>query len=211
MGNMSVNKLGGLCLIIGPVLALIFYMLQPGNMIISPADTADAGASMAAFQSNAMITSLCAFLIPVGLIMWLYGIRTLNDAGDRNAWGSLGTQCILIATIGWVVSIGLQHVLAVGPGDAMAAYTISAGLSNISGLIACVGVLLLSLAFSSREGINKILSYIVAITAVISLVLNIIMLTDPSMSETALMVGGVAYIIWTIWFILGGLSLVKQG
>ena len=158
-----------------------------------------------------MITSLCAFLIPVGLIMWLYGIRTLNDAGDRNAWGSLGTQCILIATIGWVVSIGLQHVLAVGPGDAMAAYTISAGLSNIAGLIACVGVLLLSLAFSSREGINKILSYIVAITAVISLVLHIIMLTDPSMSETALMVGGVAYIIWTIWFILGGLSLVKQG
>ena len=47
MGNMSANKLGGLCLIIGPLLSLIFYMLQPGNMIIAFADTADASASLA--------------------------------------------------------------------------------------------------------------------------------------------------------------------
>ena len=211
MGNMSRNKLGGMCLIIGPVLALIFYMLQPGNMIISPADTADAGASMAAMQSNAMITSLSALLIPLGLIMWLFGIRTLNDAGDSNAWGSFGVQFILIATIGWVASIGLQHVVAAGPGDAMAAYTVSAGLSNVAGVISCIGVLMLSLAIASREGINKILSYIVAIAAVISGVLGVVMLLDPAQSEMAQMVGGIVYIIWCIWFILSGINLVKQG
>ena len=30
MGNISVNKLGGISLIVGPVLALIFYLIGPG-------------------------------------------------------------------------------------------------------------------------------------------------------------------------------------
>ena len=31
MGSISVNKLGALSLIIGPVLALVFFSLQPGS------------------------------------------------------------------------------------------------------------------------------------------------------------------------------------
>ena len=61
------------------------------------------------------------------------------------------------------------------------------------------------------EGINKILSYIVAIAAVISGALGVVMLLDPAQSEMAQMIGGIVYIIWCIWFILSGLNLVKQG
>jgi hypothetical protein len=208
---MSVNKLGGLCLIIGPVMALIFYMIQPGNMIVSPADTGDAQASMDALKNNAMLTSLCALLVPLGLILWLYGIRALYGNGEETGWGRLGVQFILIATIGWVASLGLQHVVVVGPGNDMAAYTVSAALNNMSGLVAALGVLILSLALSSREGINKIFPYIVAITAVAAAIMSILMILDPAMSEKAAMVGGIAYMVWTIWFILGGLSLIKQG
>ena len=93
----------------------------------------------------------------------------------------------------------------------MAAYTVSAGVNNMANLIAPVGVLLLSLSLSSREGINKIISYIVAITALVSAVMAIMTLLDPSMSEMSSNIGGVSYIIWTIWFILGGLTLIKQG
>ena len=213
MGNMSVNKLGGMCLIIGPIMALIFYMLQPGNMIIGFADTADAGASLASIQSNAMIASLCALIIPLGLIMWLNGIRTLSDNGDTSAWGRFGVQFIFISVIAWVVSIALWHGIAAAPAgsDPMAAYTVSAGINNMANVLAAVGVLLFSLSISSREGINKILSYIVAITALVSVVVAIMTLLDPSMSEMSANIGGVSYIIWTIWFILGGLTLIKQG
>jgi hypothetical protein len=182
-------------------------------MIIGFADTADASASLGSLQSNAMVTSLCGLLIPIGLILWLYGIRTLSDSGDTSAWGRLGVQFIFIAVIGWVAAIGLWHGIAAAPAgsDPMAAYTVSAGLTNIAGLVACIGVLLFSLSLSSREGINKIISYIVAITALVSAVVGIMMLLDPSMSEMSANIGGVSYIIWTIWFILGGLTLVKQG
>ena len=81
----------------------------------------------------------------------------------------------------------------------------------MANVLAAVGVLLFSLSISSREGINKILSYIVAITALVSVVVAIITLLDPSMSEMSANIGGVSYIIWTIWFILGGLTLIKQG
>ena len=42
MGTISVNKLGGLSLALGPVIALIGYFLQPGGMLIDAADPADA-------------------------------------------------------------------------------------------------------------------------------------------------------------------------
>jgi len=46
MGTISMKKLGGLSLIVGPVIALICYFLQPGGMIIDAADPADAAASL---------------------------------------------------------------------------------------------------------------------------------------------------------------------
>ena len=212
MGNMSVNKLGGMCLIIGPVMALIFYLLQPG-MIIAQANPADYKASMEAIQNQALLASLCALVIPLGLIMWLYGIRTLSDSGETGAWGRFGVQFIFISVIGWVVSVALWHSIAGAAdagADATAAYTVSAAVNNMANVIAPVGVLLLSLSLSSREGINKILSYIVAITALASAAIGIMTLLDPTMAEMSANIGGVSYVIWTIWFILGGLTLIKQ-
>ena len=37
MGSISVNRLGALSLIVGPILALVFFLFQPGGLLIENA------------------------------------------------------------------------------------------------------------------------------------------------------------------------------
>ena len=71
MGTLTVNKLGGLSLIIGPILAVVFYMLQPGVMLTAQVNPADVGAATTALASNSMMAHLSGFIIALGLIMML--------------------------------------------------------------------------------------------------------------------------------------------
>ena len=72
MGTISANKLGGLSLIVGPVLALVFYFLAPGGLLIDAADPADAAANIAATLGNTGLAHITAFVIPLGLIILFY-------------------------------------------------------------------------------------------------------------------------------------------
>ncbi len=53
MGTLSVNRLGALALIVGPVLAVVFFLLEPGALLVDRADSSDAIASITALASNA--------------------------------------------------------------------------------------------------------------------------------------------------------------
>ena len=58
MGTISVNKLGGFAVIIGPVFALVFFFLSPGGAIIDSADPASAQATISAVLANANLATL---------------------------------------------------------------------------------------------------------------------------------------------------------
>ena len=51
MGTLSVNKVAGYSLMIGPVIALVMFFLQPGGLIIDPGDADDTAAQAAASVS----------------------------------------------------------------------------------------------------------------------------------------------------------------
>ncbi len=78
MGTISVNKLGGLALMAAPVITLIFFFLQPGGTFVDAADPADAGATIKAMVSNAGLGKVTSILIPIGLLVFLYGIFVLQ-------------------------------------------------------------------------------------------------------------------------------------
>ena len=78
MGTISVNKLGGLALMAAPVITLIFFFLQPGGTFVDAADPADAGATIKAMVSNAGLGKVTSMLIPIGLLVFLYGIFVLQ-------------------------------------------------------------------------------------------------------------------------------------
>ena len=63
MGTLSVNKVAGLSLILGPLLGFIFFLLQPGRMLIDRADITNAQASIMAAAGNVVLSNLTAMVI----------------------------------------------------------------------------------------------------------------------------------------------------
>jgi len=215
MGNLSLNKLGGLSIIVGPVLALVFYLLQPGGLLIDSADPSDAQATITALVSNSTMAHLGAFLIPLGLLLFLHGFLTVQNnvrsGGNGDALSRLGVLLLVVAVVGWVLVSGLTGILANNAGPAAGAvYAVSQGLNSMSALSAALGFLLFSYALSTRDDYNKILALLVAVASLVSLVAIIVSIVDTSTLQTTSAISAIVYIITTIWAITLGLGMLKE-
>lgn len=215
MGSITVNKLGGLSLILGPVIALVFYFIQPGGMIIDAADPADVQASIQAFVANRAMAHLTAFIIPIGLIGILYGAAviqmSIRDGGSADAVSRYGIQLIMIGTIAWVIGSGMWHIMASDAGQsAEAVYKVGQGLNIAGSLTFALGFILFSFALSTKDEFNKTAAIIVGIVAIVSLVATIIGTTDSGQLETMTMISGLCYIVFTVWGIMLGLDLMNK-
>ena len=226
MGNISVNKLGGLSIIIGPWLALIFYFLQPGGAFVDAADPADAGATITSIVDNAALGQLSGILIPIGLLIFLYGFFALRGTlrgGNGDALGGYGVQFLMFGVIGWVIGSGMLLAIAGTSIDtsspqglefAKSLYTslygASLGVSTIAGLLAGLGFLLVALALSTREEFNKIFALIAAVVAVAAIVFVLIGALDSTQLELMNQLVGICYVVHSLWMITIGLVLIKQ-
>ena len=81
----AMNRFGGWALVIGPLLALGFFLVEPGGLLIDPADSTDAVASITAKASNTALTHLTALIVPFGLALLLFGYIVLQ-AGVWPCW-----------------------------------------------------------------------------------------------------------------------------
>ena len=79
MGTISANKLGGLALMLAPLITLIFFFLQPGGIFVEAADPANASATITAMVGNSGLGKVASVLIPLGLLVFLYGIFVLQE------------------------------------------------------------------------------------------------------------------------------------
>ena len=112
----SVNKLEALALIVGPVLALLFFVLEPGGMLIDTAASSDAAGKVTALASNASMAHVVALMVPFGLLLMLYGLAGINRAivEDDNAAAvsRFGILSMTVGGFGWIISEGTTHILA---------------------------------------------------------------------------------------------------
>ena len=221
MGTISVNKLGGLAVIFGPVVTLVFFFLQPGGAIIDAADPANAPATISAILANSGLATLTSVAIPIGLIIFLFGIivvqGNLRSDGNGDALSRFGVLFILIGVISWVIGSGTNLAIA---GSALpveqsisvygSLYSATLGIGTIGGLLAGIGFLALSLAISTREDNNKIFALVAAAAAVVSIVVTIIGGVDSSQLELMTQITGIPYLIHTAWMITLGLKLIKD-
>lgn len=116
MGTKNVDKLEALALIVGPVLALLFFLLEPGGILIDPVEPGDAVGGVTALASNTALAHLSSLLVPLGLVLMLFGLAGINRVtqGEGMSVGlsRLGILCMVIGGIGWILSAGFSHVLA---------------------------------------------------------------------------------------------------
>ena len=208
MGDISVNKLGGLSLIVGPVLCLVFYFIQQLGVIGSDVDPADGNAVVAALAGNSSLATLTSIGISIALIIMLHGIvRLAFESSD--ALSSLGMKFVIVGTVGWVIASGLTAAIA-GDINNGGLYGGALGINQFSGIVWSLGFLLVVLGVSGRDYINKNVAYVVALVALVGLVTGIIGGFDSSTLQTMNLIGGICYIIFTLWSIWLGKDMMAR-
>ena len=217
MGNISELKLGGICLAIGPAMAtaifIIFFLILGDSNI----DITDFSAVSKDVSSAPVIEQLLLFLPPIGLIMAYYGMTVIQGTIGKGETGEalfkLGLPMFGINVIATVITVGgmWQAQAWVGASGTNIA-AIAQGISLYSGMIGAIGIVLISLAISTRDEFNNLFAYVIALVFLVVAILSIIGMTNFT-EDTWKIVNalfGISYIIISLWSITIGLNMVKR-
>ncbi len=217
MGNISEFKLGGICLAVGPAMAtalfIIFFLILGDSNI----DITDFSAVSSDVSSAPVIEQLLLFLPPIGLIMAYYGLTviqgTIGKGENGEALFKLGMLMFGINVIASVIGLGgmWQAQAWVGASGTNIA-AIAQGISLYSGMIGAIGIVLISLAISTRDEFNNLFAYIIAFVFLVVVILSMIGMTNFT-EDTWKIVNalfGISYIIISLWSIYLGLNMWKR-
>ena len=216
MLDVSVNKLGGLSLILGPAIAVVSFLFRPGGGLVGGnIDPADSAASIQGLLDNSGPATISFLLIPIGLLVMFFGFTVLRDhlrGSSGEAWVSIGWLFALVGILGWVIASALgMGIVAMGAGAAAneGTYVAQAGVNSVASVLAGIGFTAFVFGVLRSEQYNKIFTLIVLVLQVVIVVTSVIGAMDISFVQTAAMVGGMVYVATTAWSVMIGLSLMK--
>jgi hypothetical protein len=214
MGTISVNKLAGYSMMVGPTLALVCYFITPGGMFIDTANPAAANEVVAALQGNSTLAAITGILVPVGLIVFFSGLSQFvanMSGGSGHAIARLGTPLVLISIIGWVIGSGITIGISNGAALGEAAfYPIQVGITAVSTLgtiLFGVGAMLIACAASKRDENNTYMAYVASLAGIVAAVTGVIGGISSGQLELMTMIGGICFLVFTIWSIIVGLAM----
>ena len=170
-----------------------------------------------ALMSNSTLTQVTAMLIPIGLIMFLFGMNVIgsNVTGNGEGLYRYGGQLFLIAIVGWTIGSALNGAIGGMTGAQAGAvggavYAVGDAIGTIAGIVGAIGIMCYGLALSARDGFNKYAALIVALAALVALVTAVWGAMDSSFRETGTTISGIFFMIVTVWSVTLGLGLRKS-
>ncbi len=221
MGNMSVNKLGGLSLILGPIVSVISFLVRPGGGIIGGSvDPADSAASIGVLLQNSGSAGISFLLLSIGLIVMLFGLSVLVNNlkdGEGLAVGRIGLLFVLLATAGWVAALALTLTIAGGSVPAVATQSVGAiyaaglGINVLSSILAAIGFTFVILGLLASAKYNKNVTLLVLVLQLVTLVTSVMAGNDLSFLQTASMIAGGVYVVTVIYLANIGRSMLNEG
>ena len=217
MGSMSLKKLGGLALIVGPMLAVLSYLIRPGGGIIGgTVDPADAAASIGVLLENGDLASISLTLIPIGLVIMLFGFRVLTESlsGSGAALSRLGFTFGLFGVVGWMIGSALFATIASGNSVSVAGalYAAGLGINTLASIMAAFGFVAITYGIYLNEqwAHRKTLTLVIVVVQVVLLFSSLYAGMEITFQQTAGMLGGGGYFLTVIWGILIGRELMAD-
>ena len=217
----AMNRSGGWALVIGPLLALGFFLLEPGGLLIDNADTTDAVASITARASNTALTHLTSLIVPFGLAIMLFGFIVLQ-AGAIREGGGIGAALLAVVFLGvgtvvWVITQALNHPIS--ETDVASAQSMSVGLALsevqsacrvLGGLFAASGFLVLSLSPWMRAHSNTLAANGIVLVSLVALVGQIVGIFVVDLRLEGTTVARACYFLWVAWSVYLGAQLIRR-
>ena len=209
MGTISVNRLAGLSLIFGPIVAFVFFLIEPGGLLIDSASVSDAVGSITAKSSNAALTNITNIAITLGLALILSGLyalmRNVTLQGNGKALVQMGYFMIFVGLTGWILLGGIDFILADAQTNdeimaSVPVYYAGAALFYAGGITLGLGGCIFALGLSTREDFNRIISLLAALASLAVMVFFILAVLSNDGRDTFISLARACYVLLVIWY-----------
>jgi len=219
MGTISVNRLAGLSLIFGPTIAFVFFLMEPGGLLIDSAKLSDAVGSIAAKGANATLTNITNIGIILGLMLILSGLyalmRNVTLQGNGKALVQMGFFIILVGLIGWIIAGGMDFILADARSEeqireSVPVYYVGTAFLYSGGIAFGFGGFIFALGLSTRDDFNRIISLLAALVSLAVMVFFMIAILNNEGSDTFVTLARGCYVLLVIWYGYLGLGLMNR-
>ncbi len=219
MGTIAVNRLAGLSLIFGPLIAFVFFLVEPGGLIIDSADVSDAAGTIDAKSGNAVLTNITNMGIILGIALILSGLyalmRNVTLKGNGKGLVQMGFFILLVGLTGWILSAGVDFILADAQTDAQVAESISVfnvgfAIFYAGGIAVGFGGFIFALGLSTRDDFNRIISLLASLVSLAVMVFFMIAILSNDAHDTFITLARSFYVLLVIWYGYLGLGLTKR-
>ena len=219
MGTISVNRLAGLSLIFGPIIAFVFFLIEPGGLLIDSAEVSDAVGSITAKGSNEALTNVTNIAIILGLALILSGLyalmRNVTLQGNGKALVQMGFFMIFVGLTGWILSGGMDFILADAQtseqiSGSVPVYYAGSALLYAGGITLGFGGFIFALGLSTREDFNRIVSLLAALVSLAVMVFFMMAVLSNDGRDTFISLARSFYVLLVIWYGYLGYGLMKR-
>jgi hypothetical protein len=219
MGTLSVNRLAGLSLIFGPIVAFIFFLIEPGGLLIDSAKVSDAVGSITAKGDNAALTNVTNIGIILGLALILSGLyalmRNVTLLGNGKAFVQLGFFMMFVGITGWILSTGMDFILADAQTQAQISgsvpvYYAGSALVYAGGITLGFGGFIFALGLSTRDDYNRIISLLAALVSLALMVFFMLAVLNNDGRDTFISLARSLYVLLVIWYGYLGIGLMNR-
>ncbi len=219
MGTISVNWLAGLSLIFGPIIAFVFFLIEPGGLLIDSADVSDAVGTITAKGANAALTNVTNIGIIVGLALILSGLyalmRNVTLQGNGKALVQMGFFMIFVGLAGWILAGGMDFILADAQTSdqitgSVPVYYAGSALVYAGGITLGLGGFIFALGLSTRDDFSRIVSLLAALVSLAVMVFFMVAILDNDGRDTFITLARGFYVLLVIWYGYLGFGLMNR-
>ena len=219
MGTISVNRLAGLSLIFGPIIAFVFFLMEPGGLLIDSAKVSDAVGSISARSGNAALTNVTNIGIILGIALILSGLyalmRNVTLQGNGKALVQMGFFMTLVGLTGWILSSGMDFILADAQTSeqimgSIPVYYAGSALVYAGGITLGFGGAIFALGLSTRDDFNRIISLLAALVSLAIMVFFMVAILNNDGRDTFISLARSCYVLLVIWYGYLGVGLMNR-
>ena len=219
MGTISVNRLAGMSLIFGPLIAFVFFLIEPGGLLIDSVDVSDAVGSITAKGSNAALTNVTNIAIILSLALILSGLyalmRNVTLQGNGKALVQMGFFMIFVGLTGWILAGGMDFILADAQTSdqisrSVPVYYAGSALVYAGGIALGFGGFIFAWGLSTRDDFNRIISLLAALISLAVMVFFMIAILNNDARDTFITLARGFYVLLVIWYGYLGFGLMNR-
>ena len=219
MGTISVNRLAGLSLIVGPIVAFVFFLIEPGGLFIDSAEVSDSVGNVTAKGANDVLTNITNIAIILGLTLILSGLyalmRNVTLQGNGKALVQMGFFMIFVGLTGWILAGGVDFILADAQtpeqiAGSVPVYYVGSALLYAGGIALGFGGAIFALGLSTRDDFNRIVSLVAALVSLAVMVFFIIAILHNDGRDMFIGLARGFYVLLVIWYGYLGVGLMNR-